>query len=194
MHKRALLLASFLILSITIASCAPSPSVPTVTVPLAGEKGETLFALGSKAFAPQAMIPPRYTCDGTGISPPLQWEHAPAGTASLALIVDDPDAPAGTWVHWVIYGLPPEPRELAESSSANAELPNGARQGKNSSGSLGYVGPCPPSGTHRYFFKLYALDTMMLGLAAGMTKEQLLQAMEGHILGQAELVGVYTRQ
>jgi Raf kinase inhibitor-like YbhB/YbcL family protein len=193
MHKRTLLLASFLILSITIAGCTPSPSAPMATVPAAGEKVETLFALGSEAFAPQAMIPPRYTCDGLGISPPLQWEHAPSGTASLALIVDDPDAPAGTWVHWVIYDLPPEPHELTESSSADAELPSGARHGKNSWGRLGYGGPCPPSGTHRYVFKLYALDTV-LGLAAGATKEQLLQAMEGHILGQAELVGVYKRQ
>ena len=151
------------------------------------------FELTSTAFAPGEPIPPKYTCDGQDISPPLQWSDPPQGTQNLALICDDPDAPVGTWVHWVLYNLPAQARSLPEAVPSQAELSDGSRHGKNGWGRLDYGGPCPPSGTHRYFFKLYALDTV-LDLEAGADKKQVLQAMEGHILAQAELMGVYSRQ
>jgi Raf kinase inhibitor-like YbhB/YbcL family protein len=148
--------------------------------------------LTSTAFAPGQPIPRKYTCDGENVSPPLRWSDPPQGTQSLALICDDPDAPAGIWVHWVLYNLLTKARALAEAVPPNADLPDGSRHGKNSGGRLGYSGPCPPSGTHRYFFKLYALDTV-LNLASGADKNQLLQAMQGHILAQTELMGTYKR-
>ena len=148
--------------------------------------------LTSTAFAPGEPIPRKYTCDGEDISLPLRWSDPPQGTKSFALIADDPDAPVGTWVHWVLYNLPAETRTLPEAVPPDADLPDGSRHGQNSWPRLGYGGPCPPSDTHRYFFKLYALD-MVLDLASGASKKQLLQAMEGHILGQAELMGLYTR-
>jgi Raf kinase inhibitor-like YbhB/YbcL family protein len=151
------------------------------------------FELTSPVFAPGESIPTRYTCDGDDISPPLEWTDPPAGTQSLALICDDPDAPVGTWVHWVLYNLPPDARSLSEAVPSDAELPGGGLHGENSWRRLGYGGPCPPSGTHRYFFKLYALG-MVLGLDAGADKKQVLQAMEGYVLAQAELMGVYSRQ
>jgi Raf kinase inhibitor-like YbhB/YbcL family protein len=149
--------------------------------------------LTSSAFAQGAMIPKEYTCDGRDISPPLSWSEPPEKTQIFALIMDDPDAPMGTWVHWVIYNIPATVHTLREGVPPNADLPDGSRQGRNSWRRIGYGGPCPPSGTHRYFFKLYALDTM-LGLAAGATKEELLKAMEGNILAQAELMGKYSRR
>ena len=152
-----------------------------------------VFELTSPAFAAGEPIPPRYTCDGDDVSPPLAWSDPPPGTQSLALICDDPDAPVGTWVHWVLYDLPADARELPEAVPADAELPGGGRQGNNSWPRLGYGGPCPPSGSHRYFFKLYALDTV-LDLDAGASKKQVLGAMEGHVLAEAELMGVYSRQ
>lgn len=151
------------------------------------------FELTSTAFAPGEPIPRKYTCDGEDISPPLQWSDPPPGTQTLALISDDPDAPVGTWVHWVLYNLPTETRALPEAVALDADLPDGSRNGQNSWRRLGYGGPCPPSGAHRYFFKLYALDTA-LDLSAGASKEQLLRTMEGHILAQAEVMGIYTRQ
>ncbi len=150
------------------------------------------FELKSAVFAAGAAIPRKYTCDGQDISPPLQWSDSPASTKSFALICDDPDAPSGTWVHWVIYDLPAGARSLPESISHDATLPDQSRQGKNSWGRLGYGGPCPPRGTHRYFFKLYALDKA-LNLTVGASKEQLLKAMHGHIVAQAELMGTYSR-
>jgi len=151
------------------------------------------FELTSTTFAPGEPIPRQYTCDGDDISPPLQWNDPHEGAQSFALICDDPDAPGGTWVHWVLYNLPAGTRGLPEAVPPDGDLPDGGRHGKNSWRRLGYGGPCPPSGTHRYFFKLYALDTV-LDLDAGASKEQLLQALEGHILAQAELMGTYTRQ
>ncbi|MDY7076865.1 MAG: YbhB/YbcL family Raf kinase inhibitor-like protein [Chloroflexota bacterium] len=151
------------------------------------------FELTSAAFAHEKPIPGKYTCDGDDVSPPLQWSDPPAGTQSLALIMDDPDAPVGTWVHWVLYGLPAGTRALPEGVPSDAELPDGSRNGKNSWRRLGYGGPCPPGGAHRYFFKLYALD-VMLDQAAGADKKRLLWAMKGHILGQAELMGTYSRR
>lgn len=151
------------------------------------------FTITSSAFAHGAMIPKEYTCDGKDVSPPLSWSDPPEKTQSFALIMDDPDAPMGTWVHWVIYNIPATARSLPEGIPTNADLPDGSRQGRNSWRRIGYGGPCPPSGSHRYFFKLYALDTA-LTLASGATKEELLQAMEGHILAQAELMGRYARR
>jgi hypothetical protein len=147
------------------------------------------FELTSLAFAPGQPIPAKYTCDGQDISPPLQWHDAPQGTRSFALIMDDPDAPAGDWVHWLLFNLPADLRELPE----NAALPHGSQAGKNSWGRFEYGGPCPPRGTHRYFFKLYALNTT-LDRAAGNSKAQLLKAMARQTLAQAELMGIYTRQ
>jgi len=151
------------------------------------------FELTSPVFAPGESIPAKYTCDGDDISPPLAWTDPPAGTQSLALICDDPDAPVGTWVHWVLYNLPSDARSLPEAVPSDADLASGGLHGENSWRRLGYGGPCPPSGTHRYFFKLYALDTV-LDLDADADKKQMLQAMEGHTLAEAELMGVYSRQ
>ena len=146
----------------------------------------------SSAFEEGGMIPAKYTCDGADVSPPLQWDAVPQGSKSIALICDDPDAPMGTWVHWVLFNLPAETKELAENIPPVETLPNGARQGLSDFGRIGYGGPCPPGGTHRYFFKIYALDTE-IGLEAGANKRQLLKAMEGHILEQGQLVGKYKR-
>jgi Raf kinase inhibitor-like YbhB/YbcL family protein len=151
------------------------------------------FEIRSTAFPAGDTIPKKYTCDGPDISPPLNWTEPPAGTKSLALIVDDPDAPVGTWVHWVLYNLPTSTRELAEGAHTSETLASGARQGTNDFRKIGYGGPCPPQGlAHRYFFKLSALDTE-LNLAPGATKKQLEAAIAGHILTQAELIGRYGR-
>ncbi len=144
--------------------------------------------ISSPAFAHQGSIPARYTCDGGDASPPLVVENVPAGARSLALIVDDPDAPAGMWVHWVLWNIPASTREIHEDS-----VPAGGVQGKNDWGRNRYGGPCPPSGTHRYFFKLYALDTA-LNLDAVANKKSLERAMAGHVLARAELVGTYRRR
>ena len=142
----------------------------------------------SPAFVTNGYIPARYTCDGTDINPPLEISHVPAEAKSLALIVDDPDAPIGMWVHWVAWNIDPATREIAEDN-----VPHAATQGKNDWKRNSYGGPCPPSGVHRYFFKLYALDTR-LNLGAGTTKTDLEKAMQGHILAKAELIGLYKRR
>lgn len=149
--------------------------------------------LTSSVFRSGGPIPPKYTCDGDDISPPLQWSDPPAGTQSFALLVDDPDAPMGTWVHWVLFNLPSETRTLPEAVDPDPELPDGSHHGQNSWGRIGYSGPCPPSGTHRYFFKLYALDGPP-DVASGVGKEELLQAMEGHVFAKTELMGTYSRR
>jgi len=150
--------------------------------------------ISSAAFAEGQQIPVKYTCDGEDISPPLKWEAVPDGTKSIALICDDPDAPMGTFVHWVLYNLPPETRELPENMSSQAALSNGTRQGTTSFGRTGYGGPCPPGGTHRYYFKIYALDAEIDPGRPGFKKEDLLKAMKGHILAEGQLMGRYTRQ
>jgi len=146
----------------------------------------------SSAFKEGQMIPLKYTCDGQDISPPLEWENAPDATKSFALICDDPDAPMGMWVHWVVYDIPPDMNNLPEHVRPERQLGNGIRQGNNSWPNIGYGGPCPPGGTHRYYFKLYALDTT-LNLKPGATKEQLLQEMKRHVLEEAHLMGKYQR-
>jgi Raf kinase inhibitor-like YbhB/YbcL family protein len=147
----------------------------------------------SAAFEDGDAIPARYTCDGPDVSPPLSWESVPDDTRGLALIADDPDAPSGTFVHWVIYNLPPDTRGLLEDVPNRQTLPDGAAQGVNGAGSVGYIGPCPPGGTHRYFFKIYALDTE-IGLGGGATKEEALDAIEGHVLAEGQLMGTYRRR
>lgn len=147
----------------------------------------------STAFEEGGMIPKKYTCDDVDISPPLSWTSVPDSTKSFALICDDPDAPMGTWVHWVLFNLPPEVKELSGNVPPKNELENGGKQGRNDFGKIGYGGPCPPGGTHRYYFKLYALDTV-LDLEAGITKAELLSALEGHILAEGQLMGRYQRQ
>lgn len=151
------------------------------------------WELKSSAFAAGADIPKKHTCDGADLSPTLTWGDPPDKTASFALIVDDPDAPAGTWVHWVLYNLPGTARELAENIAKEEQLDSGALQGKNDFRRIGYGGPCPPAGpAHRYYFKLYALDAP-LNLKAGATKAAVEKAMKGHVLAQAELMGRYKR-
>ena len=150
------------------------------------------FQLTSAVFVEGEDIPRKYTCDGEDVSPPLQWKDAPENTKSFALISDDPDAPVGTWVHWVVYNIPGSATSLPEAVPARDELSDGTRHGRTSWGRNAYGGPCPPGGTHRYFFKLYALETA-LDLAPGASVPQLQQAMQGHIAGQTELMGRYSR-
>jgi len=150
--------------------------------------------LTSTAFAEGASIPARHTCDDKNLSPALRWSGVPAGARSLALIADDPDAPVGTWVHWVLYDLPPAVNELPEAVARNQYTPAGGKQGLNDFKHLGYGGPCPPHGKpHRYFFKLYALDTL-LDLKPGATKKELERAMEKHVLAEGQLMGTYQRR
>lgn len=147
----------------------------------------------STAFQQGNAIPQQYTGDGADQSPPLSWSEPPEGTKSIALICDDPDAPRGTWVHWVLYNLPPETRELDEGVPTTETLSSGARQGKNDFGNIGYGGPAPPKGKpHRYFFKVYALSTE-LDLASGATEAELLDAMKGQVLAEGQLMGTYQR-
>jgi Raf kinase inhibitor-like YbhB/YbcL family protein len=147
--------------------------------------------LTSTAFTEGSMIPRKYTCDGQDMSPSLAWSDVPAGSKSLALICDDPDAPAGTWVHWVLFNLPPTLTGLPESVPSDKN-PQGGVHGTNSWKRLGYGGPCPPSGTHRYFFKLYALDSQ-LSLGNSATAKDVQTAMKGHVLAEAQLMGRYKR-
>lgn len=146
----------------------------------------------STAFEEGGMIPKKYTCDGRDVSPPLAWNSVPEGTKSLALICDDPDAVMRTWVHWVLFNIPADTRELSENIPPQKTLTDGAKQGINDFRKIGYGGPCPPGGTHRYYLKLYALDTE-INLEAGSTKEQLMRAMEGHILAEGKIMGKYQR-
>lgn len=151
------------------------------------------LTLTSPAIGHGQTIPKKYTCDGPDVSLPLAWSDPPAGTQSFALIADDPDAPSGMWVHWVLYDLPAESRDLPDGVPHDKTLPNGSKQGRNDFGRFGYGGPCPPPGRpHRYFFTLYALDGK-LNLAPGATKAQLVKTLEGHTLGQAQWMGQYGR-
>jgi hypothetical protein len=178
----------FLFAFMIVLSACSAPAEPTeASVAIS-------LTLTSDAFANGGTIPVKYSCKGRDISPALAWSDPPLGTQSFALIMDDPDAPVGTWVHWVLYNIPAETRSLAEDLAVTGKnVPEGQGSpfvGKNSWGDIGYGGPCPPSGTHRYFFKLYALDETV-GLLPGADKGQLLNAIEGHILAQGELVGTF---
>lgn len=153
----------------------------------------TTFALSSTGFADGDFIPKKFTCDGADVSPALSWTSPPQNTKALALIADDPDAPAGTWTHWALFDLPANTRALPENLAKAPELPDGSRQGRNDFGKIGFNGPCPPPGNpHRYFFKLYALDGK-LGLAAGSGKQAVENAIKTHTLAQVQLVGKYSR-
>ena len=151
------------------------------------------MAVSSSAFDEGGMIPSKYTCDGADISPALQWEGIPPGAESIALISDDPDAPMGTWVHCVLWNISPEAKGLPEQVPPEPALPDGSRQGISDFGRSGYGGPCPPGGTHRYYFKVYALDTM-LDLPASTKKADLLVAMDGHVLAEGQRMGKYRRK
>jgi len=151
-----------------------------------------LFVLLSSAFPDGGGIPALYTCDGEDISPPLEWQGVPAGAASLAIVCDDPDAPGGSWIHWVIYNLPPGCDSLPAGLPADAKLKDGSCQALNSWGRSGYGGPCPPSGTHRYVFTIYALDCT-LQLASRARIDEFGRAVEGHVLASARLTGTYSR-
>lgn len=158
----------------------------------AGAAGSA-FSLVSRAFAPGAVIPDRHTCTGEDLSPELSWSGAPEGTRTFALVCDDPDAPVGLWVHWVVYNIPSRTTALPEGVGKGAALPTDAQEGKNSWGRTGYGGPCPPPGKpHRYFFTLYALDAP-LNLLGGGTKAQVEAAMKGHVLARTELMGTFGR-
>ncbi len=177
-----------LVLAILVHASAAGSAIiePSKTEP-------TNMELKSQAFTAGHPIPSRHTCDGQDASPPLSWSEPPGGTRSFALVSDDPDAPGGMWVHWVVWNIPASARALAESLPKKESLPDGTKQGTTDFGRIGYGGPCPPSGTHRYFFKLYALDTTLV-LPASTTKEDLERAMRGHILAQPELMGTYKRR
>lgn len=170
-----------------VAPIKPATTLPATAVPTSSEANMSL-QLSSDAFTNGQSIPAKYTCIGKNISPALTWTEPPTGTQSFALVVDDPDAPGQTWVHWVLFNIPANTRNLQEGFTAD----NSIAVGNNSSGQSSYQGPCPPSGTHRYFFKLSALDTI-LSLSPGATKDQLLKEMEGHILAQAELMGTFSK-
>lgn len=194
----------YYILVLSLAACAAQPTptsepdateVPTqisTEVPMgATEEVAMSFEISSPAFGNGEAIPVDFSCDGSDASPALTWTEPPADTQSFALIMDDPDAPMGTWVHWVVYNIPASTRELEENMPAIPELSNGIAQGYTSAKTVGYHGPCPPSGTHHYYFKLYALDTV-LSLSAKADKKELLAAMEGHILANVELMGTFS--
>ena len=173
-------------------ACA-SPPQPVEQHPAATPKEEKVgLNASSTAFKEGEPIPKQYTCDGINISPPLEWTGVPKTAKTLAIICDDPDAPAGTWVHWVLYNLPADKIGLIENTPATEALPGGGMQGTNDFKKIGYGGPCPPSGTHRYYFKVYALDSE-LPLRPGATKADLEKAMEGHVVTQGQLMGKYGR-
>lgn len=159
-------------------------------VAFTAQKGRKAMALqvSSSAFSEGQPVPEKYTCDGQNVSPPLKWSGAPANTRSFSVIADDPDAPSGTFTHWVLYDLPPDTTELSEGSSA------GGKQGVSGFKKTGYGGPCPPpGGAHRYFFHVYALDVASLG-GPGLSKQDVTTAMKGHIVGQGQLMGTYKRR
>ncbi len=185
------------LLALALATPSRAAAGTSAPDPAPNKEGHAMaFTIQSPAFHAGAAIPTQHTCDDVDRSPRLEWSEPPAGTRSLALVVDDPDAPVGDWVHWVIYGLPATLRALPEGIGAEGTLkdPPGAKQGRNDFGRLGWGGPCPPPGKpHRYFFKLYALDAP-LDLAPGATKAAVERAMKGHILAQAEIFGTYARR
>lgn len=145
------------------------------------------------AFKNNERIPSKYTCDGDNMSPELRWNRAPKESKTFALVMDDPDAPMGVFTHWVIFNIPSSENGLPENVPTDGKLPNGSVQGRTDFGRIGYGGPCPPSGVHRYRFRIYALNTS-LNLPVGTTKQQVLKAIQGHVLADAELIGLYSRR
>ena len=208
-YLRILLTASAFV---ALAACSAGPTdsqempvdtqVPAVTGSVqptasdatgqAGLEEREPMELTSSAFNEGDPIPTEFSCDGDDVSPPLSCENAPEGTESFALVMDDPDAPSGTFDHWLLYNIPADKRSLNAGVASEEELVDGSRHGRNSFGNLAYGGPCPPGETHRYNFRLYALD-QELQLEPGASKAQLMEAMDSHILAQAELQGTYSR-
>lgn len=193
--RQVVVLTAVLGVALGAAACGgATDGTPTAAFEDSVEGEGMALEVSSLVFEDQSPIPVDYTCDGDNVSPPIAWSGAPSDVRSFALICDDPDAPMGTWVHWVVYDIPSDETELPEAVPDLRELPSGAHHGRNDFKNLGYGGPCPPAGNpHRYFFKLYALDKM-LQLEPGATKQEVREAMEGHVLDQAELVGTYQRQ
>ena len=185
----------FPIIALLLSSCERSPSTDSL---LPGKDPSLMTILiGSPAFTGGGTIPKLYTCDGNDVSPPLTWSGVPEAARSLALICEDPDAPRGTWTHWVIFDIPTGVKGLGEGVPAQERVEvtaggEAALQGKNDFKKVGYGGPCPPGGTHRYFFRIYALDTV-LGSGPGTTWQELLRSIEGHVLAEGELMGRYSR-
>lgn len=190
MRKVEVFLVLAMFVFIACANRQQQAAPPQVTPTTQQQKSE--LKLTSNAFKEGEAIPRGYTCDGANVSPPLEWTEVPKSAKTIAIIADDPDAPAGTWVHWVVYNLPAEGLGLIENTPQTETLNGGGVQGKNDFGKIGYGGPCPPSGRHRYFFRFYALDGE-LPLKPAATKPEVEKAMEGHIVGQAQLMGTYRR-
>jgi Raf kinase inhibitor-like YbhB/YbcL family protein len=174
-----------LLIFLSATGCGGGASAPDV------DPSRMTIRLTSSAFSEGGLIPKQYTCDGADKSPPLEWAGVPASARALALICEDPDAPVGTFSHWVIHDLPPETTKLDEAVSSESG-PLAGHQGKNDFGRVGYGGPCPPSGTHRYFFRLYALDAL-LNLGSAASRATVLKAIQGHILAEGRLIGKYSR-
>ena len=190
---RTIQVLCFLLIALALPSCGGRSQVvstPTPANSATNDKAE--IKLTSAAFNDDQPMPRAYTCDGINISPPLEWNGVPKTAKTVAIVCDDPDAPGGTWVHWVVYNLPADNIGLVENLPATENLKAGGFQGQSDFGKIGYGGPCPPSGTHHYFFRIYALDGE-LPLKAGATKAELMKAMEGHVLLQGQLIGTYRR-
>jgi Raf kinase inhibitor-like YbhB/YbcL family protein len=185
-HTRRELIRALLLVLCSLLAADGCSSRPKEGAPMT-------LDLSSPDFSSGGTIPKQFTCEGGDLSPALQWKAPPPGTQSFALIADDPDAPVGTWVHWVVFDLPPTLRSLPQNFPKEAQASDGSRQGTNDFEKIGYGGPCPPAGKpHRYFFKLYALDTK-LNLKAGATKKEVERAMQSHILARGEYMGSYSR-
>jgi hypothetical protein len=189
MQKVECLLALAMLAFIACSNRPQQAAQPQVT-PATAQPQKSELKLASTAFKEGEAIPRGYTCDGANVSPPLEWTGVPKTAKTIAIIADDPDAPAGIWVHWVLYNLPADGLGLIENTPQTETLNGGGVQGKNDFGKIGYGGPCPPSGTHHYFFKFYAVD-LELPLKPGATKTEVEKAMEGHIVAEAQLMGTY---
>lgn len=187
--KRFRTLGLLLVLTVLLSSCRKEDG------PMTNVKGVPIvkITVTSPAFADGSPIPSKYTVDGPGVSPPLEWGDVPKETKSIAVLVDDPDAPIGVFTHWTLFALPPDTRSLSENVPHDAVLKSGGRQGKNDGGKIGYYPPAPPIGTHRYRFKVYALDSEP-NLKSGASVEEFKKAVERHVLGEGELVGTYKRK
>jgi hypothetical protein len=190
---RTRIFAITILLSLALAGCSTGPQpLPPQPPAQQSPNQKSEIKVTSVAFQQGQPIPRHYTCAGVNISPPLEWSGVPKTAKTIAIVADDPDAPAGTWVHWVLYNLPADNIGLVENVPVSETLKAGGFQGKNDFGKIGYGGPCHPSGTHRYFFKLYAVDAE-LPLKAGATRAELEKALEGHVLGQGQLMGTYAK-
>src|SRR2546430_162889 len=191
---RPIKVLTFLLIVLPLAGCANRSQLVTQPPPAnTSTNNKAEIKLTSSAFSEGQPIPRAYTCDGVNISPPLEWSGVPKTARTIAIVCDDPDAPGGTWVHWVLYNLPAENIGLVENLPATENVKAGGFQGQNDFGKSGYGGPCPPSGTHRYYFKIFAFDRE-LDLPSGAKRGQLDAAMKGHVVAQGELMGRYSRK